>query len=87
MPQNLGFDVELPLGFNDAVVRVKEALKQEGFGILTEIDLQAPSARSWVASSGKVSETEGFRAPWTVRPPLAAHRYSGPPSTRYSSSH
>ena len=41
MPQNLGFDVELPLGFNDAVVRVKEALKQEGFGILTEIDLQA----------------------------------------------
>ena len=41
MPQNLGFDVELPLGFNDAVVRVKEALKQEGFGILTESDLQA----------------------------------------------
>ena len=41
MPQNLGFDVELPLAFNDAVGRVKDALKQEGFGILTEIDLQA----------------------------------------------
>lgn len=41
MPQNLGFDVELPLAFNDAVGRVKEALKQEGFGILTEIDLRA----------------------------------------------
>ena len=41
MSQNLGFDIELPLAFNDAVGRVKEALKQEGFGILTEIDLRA----------------------------------------------
>ena len=41
MPQNLGFDVELPVPFKDGVERVKEALKQEGFGILTEIDLQA----------------------------------------------
>ena len=41
MPRNLGFDVELPLAFNDAVGRVKDALKQEGFGILTEIDLRA----------------------------------------------
>ena len=40
MPQYLGFDVELPVAFNDAVGRVKDALKQEGFGILTEIDLQ-----------------------------------------------
>jgi uncharacterized protein (DUF302 family) len=41
MPQTLSFDVELPLPFNDAVSRVKDALKQEGFGILTEIDLRA----------------------------------------------
>ena len=41
MPLNLGFDIELPLAFNDAMGRVKDALKQEGFGILTEIDLQA----------------------------------------------
>lgn len=41
MPQNLSLDVELPLAFNDAVGRVKDALKQEGFGILTEIDLRA----------------------------------------------
>jgi uncharacterized protein (DUF302 family) len=41
MAQNLGFDVELPLSFDDAVNRLKEALKQEGFGILTEIDLRA----------------------------------------------
>ena len=41
MPQTLSFDVELPLAFNDAVGRVKDALKQEGFGILKEIDLRA----------------------------------------------
>jgi len=41
MTTNLGFDIELPLAFGDAVVRVKDALRQEGFGILTEIDLQA----------------------------------------------
>ena len=41
MPTNLGFDVELPSVFDAAVSRVKEALKQEGFGILTEIDLRA----------------------------------------------
>jgi uncharacterized protein (DUF302 family) len=41
MKQHLAFEIELPLGFSDAVGRVKDALKQEGFGILTEIDLQA----------------------------------------------
>jgi uncharacterized protein (DUF302 family) len=41
MTTNLGFDYELPLTFSDALARVKDALKQEGFGILTEIDLQA----------------------------------------------
>jgi uncharacterized protein (DUF302 family) len=41
MSTDLGFDVELPLTFEDAVSRVKDALKQEGFGILTEIDLRA----------------------------------------------
>jgi uncharacterized protein (DUF302 family) len=41
MTTNLGVDVELPLAFGDAVARVTDALKQEGFGILTEIDLQA----------------------------------------------
>jgi uncharacterized protein (DUF302 family) len=41
MTTNLGFDIELPLASSDAVARVREVLKQEGFGILTEIDLQA----------------------------------------------
>jgi uncharacterized protein (DUF302 family) len=37
----LGFEVELPIGFDGAIPIVKEALKQEGFGVLTEIDLRA----------------------------------------------
>jgi uncharacterized protein (DUF302 family) len=41
MAEDLGFDVELPLTFDDTVSRVKDALKREGFGILTEIDLRA----------------------------------------------
>ena len=31
----------LDLGFDEALVRVPEALKAEGFGVLTEIDVQA----------------------------------------------
>lgn len=41
MTTHLGFNIQLPLAFGEAVVRVKDALKQEGFGILTEVDLQA----------------------------------------------
>ena len=41
MSQPLGFNVELPLSFEAAVRRVREALKHEGFGVLTEIDLRA----------------------------------------------
>lgn len=41
MSPHLSFEVELPRAFDDAVGRVKEALEQEGFGILTEIDLRA----------------------------------------------
>lgn len=41
MSKPLGFDVEVPLPFEAAVSRVKEVLKQEGFGVLTEIDLRS----------------------------------------------
>jgi len=34
------FGVRVPFGHEDAVARTKEALKEEGFGILSEIDIQ-----------------------------------------------
>lgn len=38
---NLGLTVRLPVDYNTALVRVTDALKAEGFGVLTEIDVQA----------------------------------------------
>lgn len=39
MPSDLGFEATLPLGFDAAIERVTEALKAEGFGVLTRIDV------------------------------------------------
>ncbi|PKO64170.1 MAG: hypothetical protein CVU22_25435 [Betaproteobacteria bacterium HGW-Betaproteobacteria-16] len=36
-----GFNATLSLSFGDAVERVMAALKQEGFGVLSDIDVQA----------------------------------------------
>ncbi len=36
-----GLSKELDMPFDDALERVKDALKSEGFGVLTEIDMQA----------------------------------------------
>ncbi len=36
-----GFTVEVSGDFDNVVARVTEALKEEGFGVLTEIDVQA----------------------------------------------
>jgi uncharacterized protein (DUF302 family) len=35
-----GFNATLELSFNDALERVMAALKQEGFGVLSDIDVQ-----------------------------------------------
>jgi uncharacterized protein (DUF302 family) len=37
----LGTEVKLDLPFDVALARTREALKAEGFGVLTEVDLQA----------------------------------------------
>ncbi|CAN5515139.1 DUF302 domain-containing protein [soil metagenome] len=41
MSKEYGFGSRLALPFTDAIVGVTAALKQEGFGILTEIDVKA----------------------------------------------
>jgi uncharacterized protein (DUF302 family) len=38
---DLGIRKTLDVGFEEALVRVPDALKAEGFGVLTEIDVQA----------------------------------------------
>lgn len=38
--QSYGFDVTLALPFDAALARTKDALKGEGFGVLTEIDVR-----------------------------------------------
>ena len=38
---NYGFSTSLDLNYEDAISKVTEALKTEGFGVLTEIDVQA----------------------------------------------
>jgi uncharacterized protein (DUF302 family) len=39
--RDYGFGTTLDLSFDEAVGRTKAALKDEGFGVLTEIDIQA----------------------------------------------
>jgi uncharacterized protein (DUF302 family) len=41
MASSLGFEMTLALPFDEAVERVTEALKQEGFGVLTRIDVHS----------------------------------------------
>lgn len=36
-----GFSTKLGISFDDAVTKVTEALKKEGFGVLTDIDVQS----------------------------------------------
>ena len=36
-----GITIRTPVPFTEAVTRVREALKAQGFGVLTEIDVQA----------------------------------------------
>jgi len=41
MQENISFNITLSTNFEDSVQIVTEALKSEGFGILTEIDVKA----------------------------------------------
>ncbi|MCG6928162.1 MAG: DUF302 domain-containing protein [Acidobacteria bacterium] len=38
---SFGIQKTLDIGFDDALTKIPEALKAEGFGVLTEIDVQA----------------------------------------------
>jgi len=39
MPDSMAFEVELAVGYDEALKRVTEALAKEGFGVLTRVDV------------------------------------------------
>lgn len=45
-----GLSVALPVSFDTAVINVTAALKAEGFGVLTTIDMQETSAQTELMS-------------------------------------
>jgi uncharacterized protein (DUF302 family) len=69
-----GIAVHTAAGFTEAVARVREALREQGFGVLTEIDVQA-TLREKLGQ-----EMDSYLILGACNPPLAHRAISTDPS-------